>query len=76
MSFFQGIFQEDNGKWSFSRVSCAYTLFASTAWVTYALFIGGKIPDLGGLTGYVAATLGVLYGSNKIASAITDGKTE
>ena len=69
-------FKEDDGKWSFSRLSCAYTLLASTAWITMGMFMEGKIPDMGGITGYVAATLGVLYGSNKIASAISGDKQQ
>ena len=65
-------FKEDDGKWSFSRLSCAWVLVWAHIWVTMDMIMEHKIPELMGVTGYVAATLGVLYGSNKIAAAITD----
>ncbi len=65
-NFTHRLFLEDDGKPSFSRVCTAIILAFLLGWDTYAVVLHRSIPDLT----TQAIFLGVLYGTNKISTAI------
>ena len=65
------IIQEDNGKLSFSRSLSAIIVLSVLVMVMFVTFKDGKLPDYGGATLFLTGSVASLYGSNKIASAIS-----
>jgi hypothetical protein len=65
------IIKEDNGKISFARAFSALIIVIMLGLIVFETLKGGKIPELGGPTLFLTGSVASLYGSNKIASAIT-----
>ena len=67
MEVVKQIFQEESGKWSFSRISTAVILIFYLSFSGYIAFTEKKIPDL---PDNLYLLLLSLYGVNKVATAI------
>ena len=66
--YIRGLFSEDDGKPSFSRVCTFIILVCLLSWDTYMVIIKQTIPDLGGQ----ALFLPILYAVNKASAVATD----
>lgn len=64
---FLSMWQEDNGKASFSRISTTIVLASWLAWVSFIVFNTKSLP--GGMW-EIGTLVGLLYGLNKAASAV------
>lgn len=64
--YLRKVFSEADGTPSASRFLTGTVIFFSMGWVTTMLVLTRKIPDLAGLAMFDTATVGVLYGTNKI----------
>lgn len=62
------MWQEPDGKASFSRIATTVVLAAWLLWVSYCVYQTKSFP---GGTWEVSAVIGVLYGVNKAADAAT-----
>ena len=67
--FLLGLFLDDDGAPSFSRMATAVILAFSLGWVTRVVLATNQLPDMLGLAAFLTA----LYGSNVLASAIDRG---
>ena len=65
------IFKDDNGKLSFSRVFTAIIIIFYLTWTSYIAYHTKQIPDI---PDNLYLLVGVLYGTNKLASAIRSFK--
>jgi len=72
MDFLKGLFKDDNGKWSFSRVSTAVILLFYLAISGYIAVTEKTIPDI---PDNLYLLLLSLYGVNKLAGAIRNIKS-
>ncbi|WP_456400122.1 hypothetical protein [Persephonella sp.] len=72
MGFLKGLFKDDNGKWSFSRVSTAIILSFYLAISGYIAVTEKTIPDI---PDNLYLLLLSLYGVNKLASAFKSFKS-
>lgn len=70
MEFLRSIFEEDDGKASFSRIFTGIFILAIVGVVIYATIKKGDVPELQGLGIFVPGTVTALYGFNKISTAI------
>ena len=64
MSFWRGVFSEQDGTPSFSRVATAFLVSGAIAWVTVIVARTHELPSLDGL----ALFMGTLYGTNILGS--------
>ena len=70
------MFQEDDGAWSMSRVFLGMSIFYANNWITYLVIRNGTLPDLGGLSLFVAGIGTVTYGYNQIKQVVKAVKAE
>lgn len=68
--FIRQIFSEENGQGSLGRVATGAMVTFALGWVTYLVLRNHALPDLGGLSLFVAA----IYGTNKAATFISEIK--
>jgi hypothetical protein len=68
---FGDMFQEQDGKWSFARISSAVVLAAWLTWVSVCVCSTKTLP---GNMWEVSTVVSTLYGLNKVATAITGAK--
>lgn len=66
-SFVRGMFLDDDGAPSFSRVASGISLVCSVIWVTSLVIATHQLPDLTGLSLYISA----FYGANRVAAAFS-----
>ena len=63
--FWRGVFSEQDGTPSFSRVATGFIVGCALTWVTFIVWKTHGLPELLGLCGFVT----VLYGTNKLSGA-------
>jgi hypothetical protein len=68
--FLLGLFSDDNGVPSFSRIASGLIILSVLAWVTFVVIRDLKVPDLSGAAMFLSGSIGTLYSVNKVASAI------
>jgi|SRR5215469_10026335 len=77
LPFWTGVFS-DAGSPSFSRVSCAFCLIVCFGWISFEVWETTPLADvealIRALTPFLASTLGLLYGVNKIGAMVAAGK--
>jgi hypothetical protein len=68
--FLRGLFSEDNGVPSFSRIASGLIILSVLVWVTFIVIRDWKMPDLSGAAMFLSGSIGALYSVNKVATAI------
>lgn len=66
----RGIFTEQDGKPSFSRIFLGLFILCAIAWVWYLIIKNNAMPDLGGLAGLLTAVGTVTYGYNQVKNIV------
>ena len=73
--FLRSVLSGPDGAGSTARVSTLLIVLFSLGWITYLVERLHSIPDLTGLTEFIVAVTGSLYGVNKITAAVVQSKT-
>jgi hypothetical protein len=79
-SFWKGAFSEPDGTGSASRILSAIVVVFGLSWITITIVhnilalksAAMTIPELGTVSAFVSAVVGVLYGTNKVFSKLSD----
>ena len=74
--FHFGVFSEPTGQASFARWAAGVMVVTGCFCVIFVTVKTHAIPELGGITGFIAAGGGVFYGANKAAFAWGSNKLE